>query len=116
MRVAHKILSLMVTNPGSTSSTSDRLYCAFAHANRIQREMSMLFCDLDWFEQVNHAVGDQMLPEICRRLRGCCAMATPVARIGGDGFVIVVEPACRKGGVEILPHRAQEGPQERVAP
>ena len=74
----------------------DRLESALARSERTQREVTVFFCDLDGFKRVNdiagHAAGDQVLLEITRRLRSVLRDGDTVARIGGDEFVILVEP------------------------
>jgi diguanylate cyclase (GGDEF)-like protein/PAS domain S-box-containing protein len=53
----------------------------------------LLFCDVDQFKQVNdqhgHAVGDQLLVELARRLRHLAGADDVVARLGGDEFVLL---------------------------
>ncbi len=66
-----------------------------ASISRLQdgQMLAVLFCDLDGFKDINdglgHAVGDQVLVAVARRLRQRCRSADVVARFGGDEFVIV---------------------------
>ncbi|MDX6257087.1 MAG: hypothetical protein QOJ11_3421 [Frankiales bacterium] len=59
-------------------------------------EIAVLFCDLDGFKHVNdtggHSAGDAVLFETANRLRNVLRREDTVARVGGDEFVIVVEP------------------------
>jgi diguanylate cyclase (GGDEF)-like protein len=67
-----------------------------ARSEREGREIAVLFCDLDGFKQVNdtagHAAGDAVLVETARRLRLALREGDTVARVGGDEFVLIVEP------------------------
>ena len=55
--------------------------------------VTVVFCDLDRFKQINdthgHAVGDEVLRQAGRRLAQQLPDAEVVARIGGDEFVVV---------------------------
>jgi diguanylate cyclase (GGDEF)-like protein len=59
-----------------------------------QTPVAVVFCDLDHFKQINdthgHAIGDEVLRVIGRRLAQRLADAEVVARIGGDEFVVVL--------------------------
>ncbi|GAC1585746.1 MAG: hypothetical protein NVS3B28_08860 [Candidatus Velthaea sp.] len=62
-------------------------------ARRTERNLVVLFIDLDRFKNINdtlgHAVGDRFLCAVADRLRQFAGKADTVARIGGDEFVIV---------------------------
>ena len=55
--------------------------------------LTLLFLDLDGFKRVNdtlgHAAGDQVLVEVARRIAETVRPVDTIARLGGDGFVIV---------------------------
>lgn len=70
----------------------DRLASIGAHASSAIG--SLLLVDLDGFKQINdtfgHALGDECLVEMARRLGQSCNGAELVARIGGDEFAILL--------------------------
>ena len=59
------------------------------------REVAVLFFDLDRFKYVNDAVGheagDAVLVEVARRLEGVLDPTHLLARFGGDEFTVLVE-------------------------
>jgi diguanylate cyclase (GGDEF)-like protein/PAS domain S-box-containing protein len=71
----------------------DRMKQAIAQAQRNKTKFAVIFLDLDGFKSVNdiygHAVGDNLLIEIARRLRAYLRGGDTVARIGGDEFVLL---------------------------
>ncbi|GEO80512.1 hypothetical protein ROR02_06430 [Pararhodospirillum oryzae] len=75
---------------------SDRLQQAMARAERDDHRVALLFVDLDRFKPINdtlgHAVGDLVLQTVARRLRASLRASDTVGRVGGDEFVVVLEP------------------------
>ena len=72
----------------------DHLSHAIALASRRHEPLALLFIDLDRFKPINdrhgHAVGDQVLCEVARRLQANLRAADMVARLGGDEFVLLL--------------------------
>jgi diguanylate cyclase (GGDEF)-like protein/PAS domain S-box-containing protein len=73
---------------------NDRLIEAMALAHRYQRQLAVLFLDVDRFKYINdtlgHVIGDRLLQSIAQRLLGCVRTSDTVSRQGGDEFVILL--------------------------
>jgi len=68
---------------------------ALSAARRGNSSLCLLFIDLDHFKPVNdhygHAVGDDLLVEVARRMLETIREADLAARLGGDEFVVLLE-------------------------
>jgi diguanylate cyclase (GGDEF)-like protein len=72
---------------------AERLSREMNLARRNGTKLALMYLDLDHFKDVNdtlgHAVGDELLLEVARRLSGCLREEDMVARLGGDEFAIL---------------------------
>ena len=72
----------------------DRLETAIAMARRHATRIAVLFLDLDQFKPINdtfgHAVGDEVLQLVARRLESVVRDADTVSRHSGDEFVVLL--------------------------
>lgn len=69
----------------------ERLDEAMSNLHRGEQQIAVFSIDLDGFKEVNdafgHAVGDQLLSELGRRLKAMVGEGETAARFGGDEFV-----------------------------
>lgn len=93
-RIEHLAYHDALTNLPNRTLFHDRVDHAIRHAKRHGEGFGVLFLDLDNFKSINdtlgHAVGDQLLVEIGRRLLLCMREYDTIARMGGDEFSILV--------------------------
>jgi diguanylate cyclase (GGDEF)-like protein/PAS domain S-box-containing protein len=73
----------------------DRLQQAVSRSLRNGAPGAVLFLDLDRFKVINdslgHAVGDELLKDVARRLSMVLRSEDTLARLGGDEFTVIVE-------------------------
>jgi diguanylate cyclase (GGDEF)-like protein len=94
LRVEHLAYHDGLTGLPNRSLFSKLLTQSILGARRQERQLAVLFLDLDRFKQINdtlgHEAGDQLLQEVATRLKACLRDSDTVARMGGDEFVILL--------------------------
>ena len=112
----------------------ERLGRMISLTHREQRNVALLFLDLDGFKAVNdslgHAVGDTVLVEVAQRLLSLLRQTDTVSRLGGDEFVVLLDNPANEQEVariamrivsslnavmDIGPHRAVVGVSVGIA-
>ncbi len=72
-----------------------RLQRSLADAHAADRQVAVLFIDIDKFKRINdqqgHAAGDEVLQAVARRLVGAVSANDHVGRLAGDEFVVVID-------------------------
>jgi len=78
------------------------------HAHH-QKEIALLFIDLDRFKSINdslgHQYGDKLLYEVSERIRASIHQDDVAARLGGDEFIVMMENINSREDAE---HRAKK--------
>ena len=72
----------------------DRLKQAMAQSDRKQKQVALLFIDLDKFKSINdrlgHSAGDTLLQLVAERLSACIRKGDTACRYGGDEFLVML--------------------------
>jgi diguanylate cyclase (GGDEF)-like protein len=99
LRQAEEELRFMAHHDPLTALTNrslfnDRLDSALRAAHRHNNMLALLFLDINDFKGINdvhgHAMGDQVLCMVARRLQACVRETDTVARMGGDEFTVLL--------------------------
>ena len=73
---------------------TERFSWSIGQAQRHHKQVALLFLDLDYFKDINdalgHLIGDQLLQSVAGRLLKCVRSTDSVCRQGGDEFVILL--------------------------
>jgi diguanylate cyclase (GGDEF)-like protein/PAS domain S-box-containing protein len=73
---------------------NDRIKYAISSAQRSNKQLAVLFLDLDHFKNINdtlgHSLGDALLLQLAKRLKSVVREQDTVSRQGGDEFIIVL--------------------------
>ncbi|MDX1693745.1 MAG: EAL domain-containing protein [Ketobacteraceae bacterium] len=84
----------LLTGLPNRSLLKDRLKLAISQAKRSSEKVVFMFLDLDRFKIVNdtlgHAIGDQLLQAVARRLQSCIREGDTLSRFGGDEFALLL--------------------------
>lgn len=87
----------------------DRLRHALDRRDRHSTKVAVILLDLDGFKRVNdslgHAVGDELLQIVGRRIASTVRAGETVARLGGDEFAVVIEEVGEKDDPQMLADR-----------
>lgn len=84
----------------------DRLTHAMAMAHREEKLLAVCFFDLDTFKKINdnlgHAVGDELLKSVAKRVRSTMRQGDIVARMSGDEFAVAIEGLSTVDELELI--------------
>ena len=93
LALAAKVMKCPVTGLPNRRGLRARIAIALQQLRRRPSLVTLLFCDLNRFKEVNdsygHQVGDELLIELGKRLQSTLRPEDVLARLGGDEFVVL---------------------------
>jgi diguanylate cyclase (GGDEF)-like protein/PAS domain S-box-containing protein len=108
-RIDHLANHDALTDLPNRKLAMERLVAALASARCDQKQVAVMFVDLDGFKAVNdsygHDTGDQLLKETAQRLKCGVRDIDTVSRIGGDEFLVILNNVVDKKTVEDVTER-----------
>jgi diguanylate cyclase (GGDEF)-like protein/PAS domain S-box-containing protein len=94
-QLAHQAFHDPVTNLPNRALFVERVRHAISRARREERELGVIFLDIDDFKTINdslgHGAGDAALIDVAKRLSASVRTSDTAARFGGDEFVVLLE-------------------------
>ena len=109
IKMAHLAQHDFLTNLPNRVLLNDRIEQAITSAKRHDKQLAVLFLDLDNFKHINdslgHAIGDKLLQSVAQRLGACVRGADTVSRQGGDEFVILLANGTHEKDVSLIANK-----------
>lgn len=108
----HLALIDTLTGLGNRNLFYDRFENLIATARRTGNLFALLMMDLNKFKAINdsygHAVGDEVLHEVGKRLNDLCRDADSFFRLGGDEFAALINTGVDRKGIKVLAEKIHE--------
>lgn len=104
-------LNKLIFKDHLTKVNNRAYYCesidrAIEQSNRTQQELALMVLDIDDFKIVNdtfgHLMGDDILVEFAKELKKAVRSSDSIFRIGGDEFVILLQPGNQQSIDKVL--------------
>jgi len=101
VQMTHSAQHDLLTSLPNRLLLNDRITQAIALARRQNKPTAVIFLDLDRFKYINdslgHAIGDELLQSVSKRLLANVRASDTVSRQGGDEFVILLSEITHLG-------------------
>jgi diguanylate cyclase (GGDEF)-like protein/PAS domain S-box-containing protein len=106
LRAMHRAQHDPLTNLPNRTLLEDRITQALSSMQHRPHRIAVLFVDLDRFKSVNdvlgHAVGDNVLRMIAKRMTIAVRGSDTVCRLGGDEFVLLLPEVLGTDDVQLI--------------
>ncbi len=107
--LAFRAMHDALTGLPNRALVTDRIKQALARSARGAPPAALMFIDVDGFKTVNdtfgHGAGDELLRAVATRVKQLVREVDTVGRIGGDEFVVLLEPGAQRPAPEQVADR-----------
>ena len=94
LEMSHSAQHDVLTDLPNRALFNDRLMQAIVLAKRQDKQLAVMFVDIDHFKKINdslgHDVGDKLLQSVAKRLVASVRRSDTISRMGGDEFVVLL--------------------------
>jgi diguanylate cyclase (GGDEF)-like protein/PAS domain S-box-containing protein len=101
-----------LTQLPNRSLFSNRLEECIKQSKRAERQLAVLFIDLDLFKDINdrfgHEAGDNLLQQAAKRIHSCVRQSDTAARLGGDEFTVILQDLPKPKRVAIVAEKIRQ--------
>ncbi len=95
----------LLTGLPNRAMLAERFKQVLSQAQRNHEQLALMFLDLDRFKNINdtlgHALGNQLLMEVTRRIRLALRDEDTVSRLGGDEFLLILPDSDADGAAHV---------------
>jgi diguanylate cyclase (GGDEF)-like protein len=109
LELQHQATHDSLTDAANRQVIMSEIQHCLLNADPIQPDSAIAFLDLDGFKEVNdnfgHEVGDKLLIEVSKRLRGIAREQDIMGRLSGDEFVLILKKLHDPGDLPMLLER-----------
>ncbi|WP_237245915.1 diguanylate cyclase domain-containing protein [Sphingopyxis witflariensis] len=111
--LAHRASHDTLTAMPNRAAFDEQLALRIQSAQSRNERFALLFIDADNFKAANdnfgHAAGDSVLVALSERIKETLRKGDFAARIGGDEFVVIIDPLGEDAGTDSLANRVRTG-------
>ncbi|MFZ1641706.1 MAG: EAL domain-containing protein [Candidatus Contendobacter sp.] len=104
-RIHHLAYHDSLTGLPNRALLTEQATLILALTARRKSSLALLFCDLDYFKDINdslgHVVGDLLLMQVANQLKRALRNTDTLARLGGDEFIVLLPELERDGAARV---------------
>lgn len=93
LELEHASLHDLLTGLPNRIKLNEELSQSILEHEKLEEELAVLYIDLDGFKEINdkygHALGDEIIIKLAKRIKSLIREEDLIARLGGDEFIVI---------------------------